>query len=209
MKRIPFFVLAFILINLAWMGFIREPLPPIPEITKPISEKVNMKFSINSMNYSGLELALNEQTGGKGMYVQFKMANAWKTGRVGLVVAGIKTRSDFKNGMSPKKYLNDTNRKVKEGKDFSNFMKDNRGNSIHLYSLQHTLVEGKSGKNYMQMSYNGPSMEMLQTIQITRPVTVPAHISRKFIAKGIIQFQPGTVAFDNKIKGFNIPVVIR
>ena len=209
MKKLAFFILAFMLINLAWMGFVREPLPSIPEISKPISEKVNMKFSINSMNHSGLEFALNERVGGKGMYVQFKMANAWKTGRTGLVLTGIKASSGFKNGMSSKKYLNDANRKAKGSKDFSDFMKDKRGKPVSSYTLQHTLVEGKAGKKYMQMTYSGPSMEMLQTLQITRPVTVPAHISRKFISKGIIQFQPGTVAFDNKIKGFNIPVVIR
>ena len=52
-------------------------------------------------------------------------------------------------------------------------------------------------------------MEMIQTLEIPRPVTLPAHISKQFIDKGIIQFQPGTVAFDGKIKGFYIPVTIR
>lgn len=190
------------------MGFVREPLPPIPEISKPLSEKVDMKFSIQSMNYSNVELALDKKVKGKGMNVQFKMANAWKTGRTGLVLTGIKT-SNFNIGMPPSVYLKDSKRKAKKEKDFSAFMKDRRGKSVTSYNLQHTLVEGKSGKKFMQLTYQGPSMEMLQTLQITRPVTVPAHISRQFVSKGIIQFQPGTVAFDKRSKGFYIPVVIR
>lgn len=209
MKKVALLALALILISLAWMGFVREPLPLIPEISHPISEKVDMKFSINTMNYSGLELALNEKVGGKGMFVQFKMSNAWKTGRTGLVLTGIKNHSDFNIGMPPTAYLNDDKRKTKKEKDFSNFMKDSRGKAISTYTFAHTLVEDKSGKYYMQMSYQGSAMEMLQMLEIPRPVTVPAPVSRKFMPKGIIQFQPGNVAFDSKIKGFNIPVVIR
>lgn len=208
MKKIAILIATFVLVNLAWMGFVREPLPPIPEIEREISDRVNLDFSISAMDYSGVELALNEKVGGQGMYVQFKMANAWKSGRTGLVVNGISTRSGFRGGMSPKSYLNDDKRKG-GGKDFSDFMKDKRGKTVTTYSFQHTLVEGRGGKNYLQMSYNGPAMEMLQTLEIPRPVTVPGHISRQFIPKGVIQFQPGTVAFDSKIKGFNIPVTIR
>ena len=111
--------------------------------------------------------------------------------------------------MSPKSYLNDSNREKKGGKDFSDFMKDNKGKNVSTYSFVQTLVEDKKGETYLRMSYAGPAMDMIQTLEIPRPVTVPAHISRKFTSEGIIQFQPGTVAFDPKIKGFYIPVLIR
>ena len=90
-----FTLIAFIAGSLVWMGFVREPLPPIPEITGELSKEVKLNFSINTMDYSGVELALNEKVEGKGMYVQFKMANAWKTGRPGLVVSGIKATKGF------------------------------------------------------------------------------------------------------------------
>jgi hypothetical protein len=70
-------------------------------------------------------------------------------------------------------------------------------------------VQGADGNTYMRMVYDGPEMEMIQLLEIPNPVTLPAHISKLFITKGIIQFQPGTAALDEKIGGFYIPVVIR
>lgn len=209
MKKIGFFIIAFILTNLGWMGFVREPLPSIPTICAEISDEVGFDFSINTMDYSGLEFSLDDKVDGKGMYVEFKMNNAWKTGRSGLVVNGIKTKSNFKKGVSPKKYLEDKKRPKKGGKDFSNFMKDKKGKSVSKYTFKQTLVEGENGKKFIRMTYNGSEMEMIQTLEIPHPITLPSHISRKFISKGIIQFQRGLVTFDHKVKGFYIPVLIR
>lgn len=209
MKKFAIILSVLVVGSLAWMGFVREPLPPIPEISAVISDEVKLDFDINTMDYSGVELSMKNRIQGKGMYVQFKMDNAWKTGRPGLVLNGIKGNSSFSNGMSPRNYLNDEKRRGNSGKDFSDFMKDKRGNNVSSYSFRQALVEERSGKTYMRMSYSGPAMEMIQTLRIPRPVTIPAHVSRQFIPKGIIQFQPGTVAFDSGIKGFYIPVVIR
>lgn len=209
MKKFALAFAAFLLLNLVWMGFVREPLPPVPNITAELSDPVKLDFSINSMDYNGVELAMDDKIQGKGMYVQFKMANAWKTGRPGLVVAGIKPSSAFKGGMSPKKYLDDEKRKANRGKDFSDFMKNKKGQPVTSYTFVQTLVEDDKGDTYLRMTYDGPDMEMIQLLEVPRPVTVPAHVSRQFTDEGIIQFQPGTVAFDSKIRGFNIPVVIR
>jgi hypothetical protein len=209
MKKIGIFITAFILVNLAWMGFVREPLPSIPNICAEISEEVGFDFSVNTMDYSSLEFSLDDKVEGKGMYVEFKMNNAWKTGRPGLVVNKIKAESSFGKGMSPKKYLEDTKRPKKGGKDFSDFMKDSKGKSVSKYTFKQTLVEDENGKKFMRMSYDGSEMEMIQTLEIPRPITLPAHISRKFNPLGIIQFQRGVVAFDSKIKGFYIPVLIK
>lgn len=192
---------------IGWMGLVREPLPPIPEISRVVSNEVSFDFSIESMNYNKVELALDQKIKGKGMFIQFGMANAWKTGRAGLVLNGISGRSSL-SGMSPQKYLDDPKRKEQKSKDFSDFMKDRSGRSLSGYSFNQKLVEGQGGQPYMLISYNGPAMEMIQTLEIPRPITLPAHVSSLFTEKGIIQFKPGTVSFDGKSKGFYIPVQI-
>lgn len=209
MKKIALFLAVFLAVNLMWMGFVREPLPAIPNICAEISREVPLHFSIKAMDYTGVELGLNRKIGGGDMHVQFRMNNAWKTGRPGLVLTGIKSSGGFKGGMSAKQYLEDPERKKKSGKDFSNFMQDKGGKALMNFSFQQALSEDNSGKLYMRISYDGPAREMIQSLEIPRPVTVPAHISKQFTDKGIIQFQRGTVAFDRKIKGFYIPVVIR
>ena len=59
------------------------------------------------------------------------------------------------------------------------------------------------------MGFAEVDMEMLQTLEIAHPITLPAHISHQFTEDGIIQFEPGTVTMDKKINGFYIPVTIR
>ncbi|MEZ4993993.1 MAG: hypothetical protein R2824_26445 [Saprospiraceae bacterium] len=88
MKKLGVFLAVLLAVNLMWMGFVREPLPEIPEICAELSAEVQLDFSINTMDYTGIELGLDKKVGGKGMYVQFKMGNAWKTGRTGLVLNG-------------------------------------------------------------------------------------------------------------------------
>ena len=209
MKRIGIFTLIFVVVNLAWMGFVREPLPEVPEMLTPISPPVNMKFAINTMSSSGVEMSMNNRSTGKGMFVQFKMSNAWKTGRTGLVVTGINSNSNFSRGMSPRAYVNSPTRKRQTAKDFTHFMKDKQGKTIGSYPINHRLVRAKGGQTYLQLTYKGSAMEMLQTLEVPQPITVPAHISRRFVPKGAIQFQRGTVRFDRRINGFNIPVKIR
>ncbi|MCB0705193.1 MAG: hypothetical protein KDC34_07775 [Saprospiraceae bacterium] len=208
MKRILIFIAAFILLNLAWMGFVRDPLPAIPSICAEISDEVRFDFSINTMDYSGLEFSLKDKVDGKGMFIEFKMNNAWETGRPGLVVNQINTASNFEKRMSPEKYLEDQKRPKKGGRDFSNFMKDNSGRSVSTFTFKQRLVEDENGKLFMRMSYEGSAMEMIQTLEIPRAITIPTHISRRFNSTGTLQFQPGVVAYDSKIKGFYIPVLV-
>lgn len=205
MKKIVLGIAVLVLLCLGWMGFVREPLPPIPSIRAELSKEVRLDFNVSAVDESGIELESKDKSEGRGMYVQFQMNNAWKTGRPGLVLKGIRTGPGLRNGMSQKEYLE----KGDSGKDFSSVLKDKGGNSISTYSFQQTLVEGNDGKTYMKMTYAGPSTEMIQTLDVAQPVTVPAPVSRQFVDKGIIQFQPGVVAFDSGIKGFYIPVVIR
>lgn len=209
MKYVGISLLAIVTGIICWMGMVRKPLPPVPDIVSKLSPEVPFDFSINSMDAKSVEFGLNNKIKGKGMFVQFSMANAFKTGRAGLVLNGINSRSTLTRGISPDKYLNDPERKSKKEKDFSDFMKDNRGRSVNSYQFMQTLVEGHGGNPFMLVAYNGPAMEMIQTLEIPRPITLPAHVSALFVDKGIIQFKPGTVTFDTKSKGFYIPVQIR
>ena len=81
MKKVALALVGLVVVSLAWMAFVREPLPPVPVITSELSEEVTFDFDINTMDYTGLEFTLKNKVEGKGMFVQFKMANAWKTGR--------------------------------------------------------------------------------------------------------------------------------
>lgn len=209
MKKFGILIVGMIAASMLWMGFQRVELPPVPVICAEISKEVSFNFSINQMDYSSIELGLAEKVNGKGMYVQFKMANAWKTGRPGLVIAGVKPESAMKGGMSPDKYLKDEKRKSQGGKDFSEFMKDKKGKPLGGYTFKQAIVEDEGGKTFMRMTYAGPPMAMIQTLEVPRPITLPAHVSSQFIPKGIIQFQPGTVSLDSKINGFYIPVAVR
>jgi hypothetical protein len=209
MKKFGLIISAIVLASFSWIAFVREPLAPIPTICAELSEETNLDFSINTMDYTGVELSLNNKMEGKGMYVHFQMANTWKTGRTGLVVKNINASSSLKGGMNPDKYLADDKRKEQGEKDFSNFMKDKKGKPVSSYTFKHTLVEGQDGKTYMRMAYDGPAMEMLQTLEVPHVIPIPAHVSKQFVPKGVIQFQPGTFTFDAKINGFYIPVQIR
>src|SRR5690606_9743695 len=111
---------------------------------------------------------LKEKVGGKGMFVHFSMANAWKSGRPGLLLQGMSASSGLR-GMSARKYLDDPKRKENKGKDFSDFMQDNAGKPVSAYQFKQTLVEGRNGQTFMLIAYNGPAMEMIQTLEVPRP----------------------------------------
>ena len=209
MRRILLFTVLFLIANIAWMGFVRKPLPPTPEIVEELSPNMPLRFAVNKMDYSGVEMMLDKSATGQTMYAKFQMSNAWKTGRPGLVLQGFGRASAMQRGMSPRQYMADPKRKVSRSKDFSAFMKDKRGKPVSTYNLNHTLVRGKDGRTYLRMTYGGPPMEMLQMLEIPRPITVPGHLARKFVPNGTLQFQRGTVAFDKRINGFTIPVIVK
>ena len=209
MKKILIATAALLISSVAWMAMIREPLPEIPEILRPVSDEVPFDFQITSMNYNSVEMGLQRKVGGKDLFVHFGMDNAFKTGRSGLVLKGLSGRPSLAGGMSAQKYLNDENRKKQNENDFSAFMKDRSGKNLTTYKFNQMLEEGRDGNTYMLIAYNGPTMNMIQTLDIQRPVTLPKHISQLFSDEGIIQFKRGKVAFDTQAKGFHIPVEIR
>ncbi len=211
MKKVLITVAAVIFITTVWMAFVRKALPPIPEINSHLSKEVDLIFSVESMDYNDIELSLNNKKDGKGMYINFAMSNAFKTGRAGLIVKNIGERPVLKANMKPKEYLEDKKRKENKGKgrDFEEFISDKKGKELSSYTFKQTLVEGKDGNTYMQMLYEGSAMNMIEQLEIPHPITIPAHISRQFTDKGIIQFQKGVYALDTKAGGFYIPVLVR
>lgn len=209
MKKVLIAVALIIAGSITWMAFVRKPLPPVPVIVAVLGDEVPLNFSINNMDLTEIELGMTKPVEGKGLFAQFQMGNSFKTGRAGLVLKGMREIPENKGGMKPDKYLSNSKRKEGGDRDFGNFMKDNKGAVVNTYTFRQTLVKGADGNTYMRMTYDGPEMEMIQLLEIPHPVTLPAHISRLFAEKGIIQFQPGMVTLDEKVAGFYIPVVIR
>ncbi len=209
MKNILIAIAALLISSVAWMAMIREPLPEIPEILRPVSDEVPFDFQITSMTASSVEMGLKQKVGGKDMFVKFSMSNAFKTGRPGLVLNGLGSRKSLSGGMSAQKYMQEESKSQDKKKGFGDFMRDRRGRSVTTYKLLQMLEEGQDGKTYMLVAHNGPDMNLIQTLEIPRPVTLPKYISEKFTDQGIIQFKRGKAAFDNRVKGFHIPVEIR
>jgi hypothetical protein len=208
MKRGFLFFSFFLLSVLAWFGFNRAFLPAPPEIVRQVSAGVSFSFSINRMDLSEVELALNGASGESALFPHFSMSNEWTKGRPGLVLNAMGTTSRFGNrGKRPDDYLKEIGNG--SGKDFSAFMKDNSGKAVKSYTFRQALSEDKDGKMYMKMSYAGRPMPLIQSLTIKQSTAVPRPVSAKFTNKGQIYFLPGTVYLDRKINGFWIPVEIR
>lgn len=202
MKRVLATATILVVASLVWLGFNRAPLPPTPEISRIISKEVKLKFKMNKVDYTSVELALAE--GKDDMFVQFSVSDAWKGGRLGLVVDGMDTQSKAK-GMKPSDYEKQAKREAK-AKDFGQFMKDKKGKPVQHYTFIQEVAEGKDGKTYLKMTYDGPDVPMLDLLEVKNPVTVPNKIARRFGLEKGIQLEPGTAAFDKSINGFWLPI---
>lgn len=201
-------LLAFPLLFLAliaWFGFNWYHLPEPPVILRELSPEVKLEFSVNRVDVSEIELSLNGVGADQALFTHFSMSSQWTKGRPGLVLKDMEKTSRMNGrGKDEKAYRQE--HAERSDRDFSRFLNDNQGKAVKTYAFRQTLTEGEDGKTYLRMSYDGRPMPMLQTLQIDQPVAVPAHISRKFIGEGRLQFSKGTVYFDKKINGFWIPV---
>jgi len=202
MKKIVLSASAIVLASLVWMGFNRAPLPPAPEIANTVGKEVKLRFKMNKVDYTTVELALDE--GKDAMFVQFSVSDAWKGGRLGLTVDGMSGESSAK-GMKPSDYEKDAKRESK-GKDFGQFMKDNKGKPVQSYTFIQQVAEGKDGKTYLKMSYDGPDVPMLDVLEIKQPITIPTNVVKRFGLEKGIQLAPGTASFDKSINGFWLPI---
>lgn len=189
--------------SFVWMGLNRAPLPPTPEISRLLSKEVKLKFKMNKVDYTKVELALAE---GKDKYfVQFSVSDAWKGGRLGLVIDGMAEKS-FNIGMPPSVYEKDEKRKAKGNKDFGQFMRDKKGKAVQFYTFKQTIAEGKDGKTYLKMTYDGPDVPMMDILEVKRPVRIPNKIAKRFGLDKGVQLQVGKASFDSSINGFWLPI---
>lgn len=204
MRKVLATATVLVIVSLVWLGFNRAPLPPTPEISRVISKEVKLKFKMNKVDYTNVELALAE--GKDDLFVQFSVSDAWKGGRLGLVVDGMDTKSKAK-GMKPSDYEKQAKRES-AGKDFGQFMKDKKGKPVQFYTFIQEIAEGKDGKMYLKMTYDGPDVPMLDLLEVKRSVTIPNKIAKRFGLEKGIQLEPGTVAFDKSINGFWLPIKV-
>jgi hypothetical protein len=202
MKKLLLTVTALVLASLVWLGFNRAPLPPTPEIVRTVGKEVKLKFKMNKVDYTNVELALAE--GKDDLFVQFGVSDSWKGGRIGLTVEGMTEKAKGK-GMKPSDYEKDKKRESK-GKDFGQFMKDKKGKPVQFYTFVQEVAEGKDGKTYLKMTYDGPDVPMLDLLEVKKPITIPTNISKRFGLDKGVQLEAGTASFDKSINGFWLPI---
>ena len=208
MKKSLIILLAVPLAAIAWVGFNWFTLPAPPLILRNISPEIDLEFTINKVGGTEIELSLNGESGANAYFTHFTMSDGWTKGQPGLVLSSMGNTSKMRNrGVGAGAYLNEKKQDPK--KDFSKFMKDDRGKVVNTYVFNQVLSEGQDGKLYMKIAYKGPRMPLLQTLKLDRPLLVPQHISKKFTDKGQLQFNAGTVYLDKKTNGFWIPVEIK
>ena len=92
----------------------------------------------------------------------------------------------------------------------SNLLRVVRKNGVVIITYRGSATSEirEDGKLYMKMVYNGPSMPLIQSLKISRPMPVPEKLSRRFTKDGQVQLNAGTVYLDKNINGFWIPVSI-
>jgi hypothetical protein len=187
---------AFLLILLAaWIGINHKTFPPPPSNFSIASKTVNLKFKVTNKDMNSVEMALNEGQGSNNLYTLFELSDDWYKGNFSLVLKDMSANSLLRgnSGKQP---------------DIQKFEKDNSGNKVTFYSFDQTLVKDNNGVSYIQMSYVGTPMPLIQSLRIEKNITLPRHISSRFVNNEDIEFQAGEYGIDSQINGFWIPVKI-
>jgi hypothetical protein len=203
MKKYVVVSVVMLAISFVWIGANRAPLPELPEIDHLVGKEVKLRFKMNKFDQTKVELALAEKK--DKMFVKFSMSDAWKEGRLGLVVDGMSEKS-YGLPLSPSDYAKNEKRESQKGKDFGMFMKDKKGKPVEFYTFSQTVAEGKDGKQYLKMTYEGPDVPLIEMLEVKGPITVPPKIAKRFGLEKDIQIQPGKAAYDRSVNGFWLPV---
>jgi hypothetical protein len=197
MRKFLFISGSLLLLGFLSLAFYPGQYPPIPEITKEISDPINYEFRINKISTNQVELA--HVNGREPMFINFRLSGSWKTARPSLVVSTVSPRSAFAKGQNPQKFKNEKNEK-----DFTQFMKDKRGKDVRSYIFTNTVVEDKGNKRYLKMTYSGADIPMIGTLIVKNRTRFPDFVAKKFQSKNPIQLKAGTYTFDRSINGFYI-----
>lgn len=195
MKRKLIFVGVIFLLTVAWVKLNHEVYPEPPANYSVTSEVVNLKFKVNNKDLGRVELALNEGNGPNNLFCLFELSDSWVKGNFGMTLKGMSETSLLKANSGSKP-------------DISRFEKDNNGAKVNFYSFDQTLVKDDKGINYIQMTYVGPPMPLIESLKIEQPVRLPRNLAARFVNNSNIEFQAGTFGLDTKINGFWIPVRI-
>ncbi|MCB9283621.1 MAG: hypothetical protein H6563_06050 [Lewinellaceae bacterium] len=170
------------------------PVDPNDRYCAVDDKSVDLKFKINQTTTDQLELSLNQGQGNQNAFFQFAFGQGWGSGKWSLVLKGMTEQSKVKGSDKAK---------------VVHFEKDSSGKPVNFYTLRHTIVENNKGQQFMQMSYIGSAMPLLDELVVSQNTDVPKSINNRFQVDGTIQFQAGTYKVDKTINGFRIPIVIK
>jgi hypothetical protein len=176
--------------------FDKEDFPEPPDSYTVLAETVSLEFRINRLDGVSVELSLNGAQESENLYFLFELSDDWKKGHFGLVLKDISGSGILNedSGIKP---------------DISRFQKDNKGNPVVTYTFDNTLVEDDEGSKYIRLSYTGPAMPLIESLQVAKNMSMPQHISDKFGIKEDIEFQEGKYGLDKDINGFWVPVLLK
>jgi hypothetical protein len=85
-------------------------------------------------------------------------------------------------------------------------MKDEKGKAVQFYTFKQAVAEGKDGKMYLKMTYDGPQVPMLDILEVASPVAIPKKIAKRFDLDKDVKLLPGKASFDKSINGFWLPI---
>lgn len=176
--------------------FEKESFPEPPDNYVVLSDTVNLEFKVNRMDGISVELSLSEADDSSNYYCLFELSDDWLKGHFGLVLKEMSGSPILKEntGILP---------------DISRFQKDNSGNNISTYSFDHALAEDDKDVTYIRLSYIGPAMPLIESLQVVKNMSLPGHISERFGLDQDIEFQAGKYGLDTNINGFWIPVLLK
>ena len=183
------------MVSVAWVKLNHVTYPAPPSNYSVLAKTVNLKFKITNTSPNRVEMGLNEGSGANNYFVVFELSDGWASGNFGLVLKDMSERSSVKGNPGNKP-------------DISRFEKDNKGGKINFYSFDQTLVKDDKGNNFIQMSYVGPPMPLIQSLKIENNLKLPRHVSARFVNNQTIEFQAGNYGLDSSINGFWIPVKV-
>lgn len=176
--------------------FEKESFPEPPENYTEMTGAINLEFKINRMDGISVEMSLSGADESNNLYFLYELSSDWVKGHFGLVLKDVSSSSilEENTGIFP---------------DISRFQKDNDGNEVKTYSFDNLLIEDDQGMNYLKLSYTGPAMPLIESLQVEKNLVLPVRVSDWFGIEQDIEFQAGKYGLDANINGFWIPVLLK
>lgn len=175
------------------MGALNEDATPVaPEDRYYVKDNkpVDLKFQISQVSAEMVELSLNQGQGSQNLFFQFQLGSGWESGKSSLVMKGLSDKSKVKGNERAK---------------IARFEKDSKGKPVNFYTLRHTIVEDNKGQKFMEMSYIGAAMPLLDELVVEKDHEIPVSLTKRFGVDGLV-FKAGTYKIDKTINGFRIAI---